>query len=95
MVSRDGTQASWRTTADDSGTLVYLPKQKTLFTGDIGVFGLTPLNGSGHVAGLIETCDRILAMDVGTIVPRHGPVGNALEPALIKSRRNHRPALGI
>src|ERR1700686_2268597 len=65
----------------DGDTLVYLPKQRILFTGDIGGFGVTPLNGSGYVAGLIKTCDKILAMDVETIVPGHGPVGGKAELA--------------
>ena len=65
----------------DGDTLVYLPKQKILFAGDIGVFGVTPLNGSGYVAGLIKTCDKILAMDAETIVPGHGPVGGKPELA--------------
>jgi cyclase len=60
-------------------TLVYLPRQKVIFLGDIGGFGVTPLNGSGYVAGLIKTCDSILGMDVETIVPGHGPVGGKAE----------------
>lgn len=33
------------------------------------------------MAGLIETCDTILDMDVETIVPGHGPVGGKSELA--------------
>jgi cyclase len=62
-------------------TLVYLPNQKILFGGDVLCFGVTPLNGSGYMAGLISACDRILAMDVETIVPGHGPVGGKSEVA--------------
>ena len=62
-------------------TLVYLPNQKILFTGDIGSFGVTPLHGSGYATGVIKTCDKILEMDVETIVPGHGPVGGKAELA--------------
>jgi glyoxylase-like metal-dependent hydrolase (beta-lactamase superfamily II) len=65
----------------DGDTLVYLPKQKIMFIGDIGGFGVTPLNGSGYVAEMIKTCDKILDMDVDTIVPGHGPVGGKAELA--------------
>ena len=57
-------------------TIVLLPGQKILFAGDIAFFGVTPANGSGYVAGWIKACDAILAMDVDTIVPGHGPVGS-------------------
>jgi len=62
-------------------TLVYLPNEKILFAGDIGSFGVTPLHGSGYAAGVIKTCDKILEMDVVTIVPGHGPVGGKTELA--------------
>ncbi|HKP78851.1 MAG TPA: MBL fold metallo-hydrolase [Phenylobacterium sp.] len=56
-------------------TNVYLPDEKVIFVGDIGFFGVTPLNGSGYVANWIRVCDQINNMDVTTIVPGHGPVG--------------------
>ena len=62
-------------------TLVHLPNEKILFAGDIGSFGVTPLHGSGYAAGVIKTCDKILEMDVVTIVPGHGPVGGKTELA--------------
>jgi cyclase len=60
-------------------TNVYLPDEKIIFIGDIGFFGVTPLNGSGYVAQWIKVCDEINAMDVTTIVPGHGPVGGKAE----------------
>jgi cyclase len=65
----------------DGDKRIYLPKQKILFTGDIGVFGVTPLNGSDYVGGSIKACDKIQAMEVETIVPGHGPVGGKSELA--------------
>lgn len=56
-------------------TNVYLPDEKVIFIGDIGFFGVTPLNGSGYVGNWIRVCDQINDMDVTTIVPGHGPVG--------------------
>ena len=56
-------------------TLIHLPREKILFAGDIAFFGVTPLNGSGYVAGWIAACNRILQMDVHTIVPGHGRIG--------------------
>jgi len=60
-------------------TNVYLPDEKIIFIGDIGFFDVAPLNGSGYVANWIKVCDDILAMDVKTIVPGHGPVGGKAE----------------
>ncbi|HKR88417.1 MAG TPA: MBL fold metallo-hydrolase [Phenylobacterium sp.] len=60
-------------------TNVYLPEEKVIFVGDIGFFGVTPLNGSGYVANWIRVCDQINEMDVTAIVPGHGPVGGKAE----------------
>jgi cyclase len=60
-------------------TMVFLPKEKVIFLGDIGFFDVTPLNGSGFIGNWIKVCDDILRMDVQTIVPGHGPVGGKAE----------------
>jgi cyclase len=67
----------WPGRAHTSGdALVRLPKEKILFMGDIGFFGVTPLNGSGFIADWIKVCDALLQdPGVETIVPGHGPVG--------------------
>ena len=65
-------------------TSVYLPNEKVIFIGDLGFFGVTPLNGSGYIGQWIKVCDDILAMDVKTIVPGHGPVGGKTELAEMK-----------
>lgn len=64
-------------TVDD--TLVYLPKEKLLFAGDIAFYYVTPLAFQGHISGWIKAIDRIKGMDVETIVPGHGPVGGKKE----------------
>ena len=59
--------------------MAYLPKQKILFAGDIGFFWVAPFAQNGHVSKWIETCDKILGMDVDVIVPGHGPIGGKKE----------------
>jgi len=54
--------------------LVHSPGDRTIFTGDILFIGGTPIVWEGPIANWIAACDRILALDVETIVPGHGPV---------------------
>jgi len=54
---------------------VYLPAEKILFSGDIAFYYVTPLAHEGTLKGWVQACDRILDMDVETIVPGHGPIG--------------------
>jgi cyclase len=61
--------------------MVYLPKHKILFAGDIAFHYVTPVAQSGHISKWIETVDKILDMDVETIVPGHGLVGGKKELA--------------
>ena len=58
---------------------VYLPKDKLLFAGDLAFYYVTPLAFQGHVGNWIKVADRILKMDVETIVPGHGPIGGKKE----------------
>ena len=58
---------------------VYLPKDKLLFAGDLAFYYVTPLAFQGHVGNWIKVADRILKMDVETIVPGHGPIGSKKE----------------
>lgn len=59
--------------------LVYLPKEKVLFAGDLAFYYVTPLAFQGHVGNWIKVADRILEMDVDVIVPGHGPIGGKKE----------------
>jgi glyoxylase-like metal-dependent hydrolase (beta-lactamase superfamily II) len=45
-----------------------------VFSGDILFIGSHPIVWEGPVENWIGACDRILALDVETIVPGHGPV---------------------
>lgn len=54
--------------------IVHVPADRTVFTGDILFIGGHPILWAGPAANWIAACERILAMDVETIVPGHGPV---------------------
>jgi glyoxylase-like metal-dependent hydrolase (beta-lactamase superfamily II) len=55
-------------------TLVYVPDAGTIFTGDILFINGTPIVWAGPLSNWVAACDRMLAMDVDTVVPGHGPV---------------------
>lgn len=54
--------------------LVHVPDDRTVFTGDIIFVGGHPIIWAGPVANWIAACDCILAWDVETVVPGHGPI---------------------
>ena len=54
--------------------LVHVPEDGTVFTGDILFIGGTPIVWAGPISNWIAACDRMLEMDVATVVPGHGPV---------------------
>ena len=61
-------------------TLVHLPSERILFSGDILFHEAHPIAWAGPVSNWIAACDRILAMDLELIVPGHGPLA---EPAAV------------
>jgi cyclase len=67
----------WPGRAHTSGdALIHIPAEKVVFLGDIGFFGVTPLNGSGFIQDWIKVCDSLLRDPAAEIlVPGHGPVG--------------------
>jgi len=54
--------------------LVHVPADRSVFTGDILFIEGTPIMWAGPVGNWLRACDAILAMDVETIVPGHGPI---------------------
>ena len=66
-------------------TLVYVPAEKLLFTGDILFIDGTPIMWEGPVGNWIAACDRMLAMDVDVIVPGHGPITDKNGVRAVKS----------
>lgn len=55
-------------------TLVHVPADKLLFSGDILFIDGTPVMWEGPIGNWIGACERILAMDVEVIIPGHGPI---------------------
>jgi cyclase len=54
--------------------IVHVPSDRVLFSGDILFIGSHPIAWNGPVSNWIRACDRILDLDVDTIVPGHGPL---------------------
>ena len=64
----------WVGNANTAGdALVYVPDQKFLATGDVLVWP-TPYATNSYIGSWINVMDKLLAMDLSTIVPGHGPV---------------------
>ncbi|HVB62013.1 MAG TPA: MBL fold metallo-hydrolase [Ktedonobacteraceae bacterium] len=55
-------------------TLVHVPGDKTIFTGDILFIGGHPIMWAGPTRNWLNALDLILSLDVETIVPGHGPI---------------------
>ena len=66
--------------------LVHVPGDRTVFTGDILFVGGHPILWAGPVANWVRACDAILAMDVETVVPGHGPVSG---PDAVRALRGY------
>jgi cyclase len=56
-------------------TVVWLPEQRVLFTGDVLMAGVTPFCVMGSVSGSLDALDRLRALGAEVVVPGHGPVG--------------------
>jgi len=61
--------------------VVHLPQHRILFAGDIAFYYVAPFAQNAHVTKWLSAIDRIMAMDVQTIVPGHGPIGGKQELA--------------
>ena len=61
--------------------VAYLPQHRILFAGDIAFYYVAPFAQNAHVTSWLQTIDRIMQMDVQTIVPGHGPIGGKRELA--------------
>ena len=55
-------------------TIVHVPDASTVYTGDILFIGGTPIVWAGPLSNWIAACDLMLALDVDTVVPGHGPL---------------------
>lgn len=54
--------------------VVHLPADRILFTGDILFKDAHPVIWEGPVENWIRACRQLLALDVDTLVPGHGPI---------------------
>jgi len=57
--------------------LVHVPADRTVFTGDILFIGGHPIIWEGPIGNWISACDTLLAMDLESVVPGHGPITDA------------------
>jgi cyclase len=65
--------------------IVFVPKDKTVFAGDMLFIGGTPIMWIGPVKNWIRACDLMLDMEADSFVPGHGPVTDKKGVASIKS----------
>jgi glyoxylase-like metal-dependent hydrolase (beta-lactamase superfamily II) len=57
--------------------LVWVPHDRSVFTGDLLFIDVTPIMWAGPVGNWLAACDRILALGAENIVPGHGPMTDA------------------
>lgn len=69
----------------DGDLLAYVPDAKTVYTGDILFIYGTPIVWAGPFSNWIAACDRIVELDVDTVVPGHGPVTDKEGARMVKS----------
>lgn len=58
-------------------SIVWIPEERVLFSGDLLFNGVTPLMSHGSVAGALRVLDDIEELAPDVVVPGHGPVGDA------------------
>ncbi len=66
-------------------TLVHVPADRLIYTGDILFIDGTPIMWAGPVSNWIKACDVILGLDVDVIVPGHGPITDKVGVQRVKS----------
>jgi cyclase len=54
--------------------IVWLPKERVVYTGDILFIGSHPIVWEGPISNWIAACDRLLELDAQVIIPGHGPI---------------------
>jgi glyoxylase-like metal-dependent hydrolase (beta-lactamase superfamily II) len=67
-------------------TIVHLPDDGVVFTGDILFHGGHPIVWAGPVANWVAACDRILDLEPSVVVPGHGPLAT---PAAVADLRDY------
>ena len=69
--------------------LVHVPADRTVFTGDIVFANGHPIIWAGPIANWVHACDRILALEVETVVPGHGPLSGLAEVSALRGYLVH------
>jgi cyclase len=69
----------WGPAHCDGDTVVYLDKAGVVFLGDLFFYGRFPWFGDCDLDGWIATLDRVLTMDVKTVIPGHGEPTSLME----------------
>ena len=59
-----------------SDTIVHVPADRTVFTGDLLFSESSPIMWAGPLKNWVHACDYLLGLDVETIVPGHGPISD-------------------
>lgn len=67
-------------------TVVWLPEERVLFTGDIAMSHVTPYVLMGSVAGSLAALGRLIELGPRVVVPGHGPVGG---PEILEKTRSY------
>ena len=65
--------------------IVYVPREKVLFAGDLLFTDFHPYLGEADIAGWVKVLDRLMAMDVTKIIPGHGPLSTKKDLADLKT----------
>ncbi|MFF4267279.1 MBL fold metallo-hydrolase [Streptomyces virginiae] len=55
-------------------SVVWLPEQRVVFTGDLIFAGGTPFLAMGSLAGSLRALELLRSLDAETVVPGHGPL---------------------
>ncbi|GHB08609.1 MBL fold metallo-hydrolase [Streptomyces thermoviolaceus] len=58
-------------------TVVWLPTERVVFTGDVVMNGVTPFVPMGSIAGSLAALDTLRGLNPAVVVPGHGPVTDA------------------
>ncbi len=66
-------------------TLVWLPTERVLFTGDIVFNGSHPVVWAGPVSNWVAALERVIELQPEVLVPGHGPIGDVRVAATLKS----------
>ena len=68
----------------EGDVLVHVPANRIVYTGDIVFLTNTPVIWSGPHENWLAALDQVLAMDIDTVVPGHGPVTDKAGVAKVK-----------